>query len=367
MNYKSKYIGLCALTTLLLASCRKDVKPEAVGTTPYVFDSPELFASYLPPIDVPNDNITSEEGVELGRMLFFDVRLSGDNTQSCGSCHIPSASFSDTTDFSKGIDGVEGGRNAMPIFNLGWMNDGLFWDGRANSIEYQAFDPVTNPIEMHDTWPNAVSKIQSDAQYQIIFEQVFGPGDIDSVKISKAISQFERSLITGNSPFDKFLAANFATGSSGWSEANELLAYEGFAIFMDETKGDCFHCHGDAFNPLWTDNKFHNNGLDAAFSDKGLGEFTGNSIDDGKFKTPSIRNLAFTAPYMHDGRFNTLNEVIMHYSTGLQNSATIDPLMKNVDVGGAQLTPAEMNSLKWFLLSLSDSSFVENPAHSDPW
>lgn len=350
-----------------MLSCRKDIKPEVVGTTPYVFEYPELFANYLPPIDDPNDNITTEEGVELGRLLFYDVRLSGDNTQSCGSCHGSSTSFSDTSVYSVGIDGVAGGRNAMPIFNLAWMKNGLFWDGRATSIEDQAFGPVTNPVEMHETWPNAVSKIAGDQQYQFLFEQVFGSGDIDSVKVSKAIAQFERTLITGDSPFDKFLASSFATGSSGWSETNELLAYEGFALFMDESKGDCFHCHGDQFNPLWTDNIYHNNGLDATFTDKGLGEVTGNPVDDGKFKTPSLRNLAFTAPYMHDGRFSSLNQVISHYSTGLQDSPTIDPLMKDVGTGGVQLNPAEMNSLKWFLLSLSDSSFIQNPAFTDPW
>jgi len=355
------------IASLVVSSCRKDEKPDVVGTTPYVFEYPELIGNYLPPIVEPNDNLTTEEGVELGRLLFFDKRLSGDNTQSCGSCHIPSAAFSDTVQYSVGIDGLEGGRNAMPIFNLGWMKDGLFWDGRSNSIEAQAFQPVTNPVEMHETWPNAVSKIEDDVQYQLLFNQVFGSSEIDSVKVSKAISQFERTLISGNAPFDKFLAANFATGSSGWSEANELLAYQGFALFMDEEKGDCFHCHGDAFNPLWTDNIYHNNGLDAVITDKGLGEVTGNSIDDGKFKTPSIRNLAFTAPYMHDGRFTSLNQVILHYSIGLQDSPTIDPLMKDVGNGGVQLTPPEMNQLKWFLLSLSDSSFVENPAFTDPW
>ena len=361
------FIITLSVAVVTFTSCRKDVKPTAEGLTPYEFEYPELFSSYLPPIEEPIDNPTTEEGVALGRLLFFDVRLSGDNTQSCGSCHAPSKAFSDSTAYSTGIDGLEGGRNAMPLFNLGWMKDGLFWDGRANGLEAQAFAPVTDPIEMHETWPSAISKISADAQYQAMFTQVFGEGEIDSIKVVKAIAQFERTLISGNSPFDKFLAANFATGSSGWSEADELLAYQGFALFMDENKGDCFHCHGDAFNPLWTDNIYHNNGLDASFSDNGLGDVTGNAIDNGKFKTPSLRNLAFTAPYMHDGRFATLNEVIQHYSFGLQNSPTIDPLMKNVDQGGAQLDLAEMNAIKMFLISLSDSAFAKNPAFTDPW
>lgn len=362
-----KNISVILLIGLSLVSCRKDVKPEPVGTTPYVFEYPELFANYLPPIQEPNDNLTSEEGVELGRMLFFDVRLSEGNTQSCGSCHMPEFSFTDTAQYSVGVDGIEGTRNSMPIVNVGWMEDGFFWDGRANSAEHQAFGPVVNPVEMHETWPDAVAKLQADPLYPSLFLQVFGTDIIDSVNVAKAIAQFERTLISGNAPFDKFLANNFQTGSSGWSADKELLAYQGFAIFMDESRGDCFHCHGDEFNPLWTDNIYHNNGLDASFTDKGLGDVTGNPSDDGKFKTPTLRNLAFTAPYMHDGRFETLNEVIQHYAFGLQNSPTIDPLMKNVGQGGNQLNPAEQNALKWFLLSLSDSSFVTNPAFQNPW
>jgi cytochrome c peroxidase len=365
---KLSSLHICGLAILLigLISCRKDIKPTTGNITPYQYEYPSIMAQYLPPIVDPTDNEISEEGVALGRLLFFDTRLSKDETQSCASCHIPSASFSDTVAFSVGVDGIPGGRNAMPIINVGWMNT-LFWDGRATSVENQAFGPVVNPVEMHETWPNAVAKLQADPDYPTLFKQVFDSEQIDSVMVAKAISQFERTLISGDSPFDKFRQANFAPGSSGWSTTNELLAYEGFSIFMDESRGDCFHCHGDSFNPLWTDNIFHNNGLDASFTDKGLGEVTGNPIDDGKFKTPTLRNLAFTAPYMHDGRFTTLNEVIMHYSFGLQNSLTIDPLMKSVGDGGVQLNPAEQNALKWFLLSLSDSSFVNNPEFQNPW
>jgi cytochrome c peroxidase len=346
---------------MLLLSCRKDPHITPATTTPYTFDYPGIISDYLPPVPVPPDNPMTEEGVELGRKLFFEERLSADNTQSCASCHIPSASFSDTTAYSKGIDGFDGNRNAMAIINLGWMNK-LFWDGRATGLEAQVFGPVVNPVEMHDTWPNVASKLQADVLYPALFEQVFGTAVIDSVLVSKAISQFMRTLIAGNSPFDKYLQ----TGSSGWNATDELAAYEGFAIFLDETKGDCFHCHGDAFNPLWTDNLFHNNGLDATFSDNGLGAVTGNSFDNGKFKTPTLRNLVFTAPYMHDGRFATLQEVINHYSEGLVNSPTIDPLMKHVITGGSQMNPGDKYKLFMFLVSLSDSSFVTNPAFQDP-
>ena len=349
------------LLIIAISACRKDPKIEPVTATPYVLEYPEIISDYLPPIQIPQQNQMTQEGVELGRKLFFEERLSANNTQSCGSCHIPSASFSDTTALSTGIDGIAGTRNAMPIINLGWMNN-LFWDGRASGIENQVFQPVTNPVEMHTTWPNVASKLQQDALYVALFEQAFGTDVIDSTLISRAISQFMRTLIAGNSPFDKYLK----TGVSGWNATDEQAAYEGFTIFMDETKGDCFHCHGDAYNPLWTDNQFHNNGLDTTFTDNGRGDITGNSFDNGKFKTPTLRNLIFTSPYMHDGRFETLQEVINHYSQGLVNSPTIDPLMKHIGTGGSQMNPGDKYKLYMFLISLSDSSFVNNPAFQDP-
>lgn len=352
---------ISSLAVLFISACRKDPKISPATASPYFFEYPEIISEYLPPIQVPSNNPMTIEGVDLGRKLFFDERLSANNTQSCGSCHIPSASFSDTVAFSIGIDGIAGTRNSMPIINLGWMNS-LFWDGRATGAENQVFQPVNNPVELHSNWPEVSAKLQSDPLYPALFLQVFGTDVIDSVLVSRAISQFMRTLISANSPFDKYLL----TGSSGWNAVDELMAYEGFTIFMDETKGDCFHCHGDSFNPLWTDNLFHNNGLDATFSDIGRGAITGNSFDNGKFKTPTLRNLVFTAPYMHDGRFNTLQEVINHYSQGLQPSSTIDPLMKHVSTGGSQMNPGDKNKLLMFLISLSDSSFVTNPAFQDP-
>lgn len=361
VRYNKILFVILSLVVLFVSSCRKDPKITPADTSPYSFDYPEIISEYLPPIQTPNTNPMTNEGVELGRKLFYDERLSANNTQSCGSCHLQSASFSDTTSYSIGIDGIAGNRNSMPLINLGWMNS-FFWDGRATGMENQVYQPVTNPIEMHTTWPDVAAKLQQDALYPALFLQVFGTNLIDSVLVSKAISQFMRTLISGNAPFDKYLM----TGSSGWNAVDEQLAYEGFTIFMDESKGDCFHCHGDSYNPLWTDNSFHNNGLDIAFTDNGRGAITGNNFDNGKFKTPTLRNLVFTAPYMHDGRFTTLSQVINHYSQGLQNSATLDPLMKHIDTGGSQMNPGDKTKLLMFLISLSDSSFVTNPKFSDP-
>jgi len=343
------------ILVLLFLSCSKDDSGTASAQyvpTPLTLDIPPLFAQKILPPTIPFNNPQTVEGVALGKKLFFDTLLSADNTQSCASCHAPVNAFTDVSQFSDGIDGVFGNRNSMPIFNVAWNYDEkFFWDGRAFSVENQALQPVENPIEMHNTWEQVVVDLQGDSEYPTLFRKAFGTTTISSELVTKAIAQFERTLISGNSKFDRYLLGT-ATLSS--QELN------GFNVFMDETKGDCFHCHGSDNNPLWTDNKFHNNGLDAVFADMGLGEVTGDPADNGKFKSPSLRNLAFTAPYMHDGRFNTLDEVINHYSEGLQNSPTIDPLMKKVDEGGVHITTQEKADLKAFLLTLSDYEFINN-------
>ena len=185
-----------------------------------------------------------------------------------------------------------------------------------------------------------------------MFRRAFKTSTITKELTTRAIAQFERTLISANSKFDKYSLNQINL------TAQEL---NGLSVFMDESRGDCFHCHGNPNNPLWTDNDFHNNGLDANFIDLGLGGVTGDPNDNGKFRSPSLRNLAFTAPYMHDGRFETIEEVINHYSEGLQNSATIDPLMKKINQGGVQLTSQDKADLKAFLLTLSDHEFISNP------
>ncbi|RKF04135.1 cytochrome c peroxidase [Tenacibaculum lutimaris] len=314
---------------------------------------PEIFQQKLIAPIIPTNNPLTEEGIALGKKLFFDPILSKDNTQSCASCHNPKKAFTNNTRFSEGVDGKLGTRNSMPLFNLAWNFDERFmWDGKDFSIEHQAFSPVRNPIEMHSNWKNVAEKLQEHTEYPTLFQQAFGTSKIDSTHVTKAIAQFERTLISGSSKFDQYLLGK-----------TELTPEElnGFNVFMDEARGDCFHCHGSDNNPLWTDNQFHNNGLDETFNDLGLGAVTGDPNDNGKFKSPSLRNLAFTAPYMHDGRFTTLDEVINHYSEGLKQSLTIDPLMKKVNQGGVQLSDKDKADLKTFLLSLSDNNFINNP------
>ncbi len=350
---KYRIVAICVLF-LSLVSCKNSDDETGYTATPVSLDVPPLFEENILPPVIPDDNPLTVEGIALGKRLFFDPILSANNTQACASCHRPQNAFTDPNQFSVGIDGSIGTRNSMPLFNMAWnFGEKFFWDGRAGSLEDQIFEPVTNPIEMANTWPNAVAALQNHPQYPALFEAAFGTQTIDSVKVSKAIAQFMRTFISANSKFDRYLRGEVELTQS---EQN------GFNIFMDENKGDCFHCHGASeLNQLWTDNIFHNNGLDEFFDDKGLFLTTGDPRDEGLFKTPSLRNLAYTAPYMHDGRFATLDEVINHYSEGLVYSETIDPLMKKVGEGGVHLTPEEKADLKAFLLSLSDPSFINDP------
>jgi cytochrome c peroxidase len=345
-------LAFCVLFFALF-SCNKDEGGGEYTATPLNLEIPAFFEENILPPNLPENNPLTVEGVALGKKLFFDPILSANNTQACADCHRPQAGFSDSRRFSVGIDGSIGTRNSMPLHNLAWNYNGkFFWDGRASSLEDQIFEPVTNPIEMANTWPNAVASLQNTTNYPTLFEEAFGSKTIDSTKVSMAIAQFLRTLISANSRFDQYQRGDLVLTPS---ELN------GLNIFLDENRGDCFHCHGNPLNPLWTDNIFHNNGLDEFFTDKGLSNATGDPRDDGKFKSPSLRNLAFTAPYMHDGRFETLDEVINHYSEGLVYSETIDPLMKKVGEGGVHLTEQDKADLKAFLLSLSDPSFTNNP------
>jgi cytochrome c peroxidase len=341
------------LLIFILFSCSSAEENTKYEPVSYELQIPPLFKELLIHPVIPSNNPLTEEGVALGKKLFFDKVLSGNGTQSCATCHNPQKAFSVNTKFSKGIDGINGNRNSMPLFNLAWNFDEKFaWDGKDFTLENQALEPVSNPIEMHANWSAVAKRLQNHPEYPTLFNQAFGTTKIDSTLVTKALAQFERTLISGNSKFDRYLL-----GEATLTAAEE----NGFNVFMDEAKGDCFHCHGSNNNPLWTNNQFHNNGLDTEFTDLGLGAVTGDPSDNGKFKSPSLRNLRYTAPYMHDGRFATLEEVINFYSEGLQASPTIDPLMKKVNQGGVNLSEKDKADLKAFLLTLSDEDFINNP------
>jgi len=332
---------------LILFSCQRDipyVEPFVYNPTYVVLEKPKGF----PQASIPADNPMTEEGIKLGKKLFYDPLLSGDNTMSCSDCHLQISSFANNSQYNIGIDGISGNRNAMALINLAWSKD-FNWNGSISDLESQAFEPVINPIELHSlNWKEVSSKLMQSEEYKDLFELAFNTRIIDSTNVVKAIAQFERTLISADSKFDKFLDYRASLTPS------ELRGKE---IFTTE-KGDCFHCHS---YPLFTSNDFHNNGLDPELEmDNGRFDVTGDINDKGKFKSPSLRNIELTAPYMHDGRFQTLEEVIEHYNFGGHNSTTIDPLMKKVGVG-LGLSQQNKVDLINFLKTLTDTSFINNP------
>ncbi len=330
------YLGVVLLLMLIISGCDSAMKD---GPTPVDLRTPDRF----PLMTFPADNPLTEEGIALGERLFFDPLLSINGEVSCASCHEPRHAFSDPRPVSIGAEGRRGRRNAMPIFNLGWAPS-LFWDGRSPSLEEQAIHPVENITEMGEDWPRVLEKLQNHPTYPGLFEAAFETETITRDQVTKALAQFERTLISSNARIDDFLNG----------EGN-LTAVEqrGFDLFFSE-RGDCFHCHGTR---LFTDNLFHNNGLEAVPSDSGRALITGNPAHAGMFRTPSLRNVEFTAPYMHDGRFATLEAVIEHYSTGVQATNNLDPLLNHGQRGN--FTAEEKEGLVAFLKTLSDPAFAQ--------
>lgn len=327
--------------------------------TPYKFPEPNFF----PKMPVAANNPVTVEGANLGRHLFYDPILSSDSTMSCASCHNQKNAFSNSPNsFSIGRNGALMKRNTMALFNLAWY-PAFFWDGRASSIEEQVFHPVREYNEMNLDWKVAAKRLEKNKFYKKQFKEIFGTSKVDSTHISYAIAQFLRTLISYQSKYDQVI------------EGKALFTkdeYEGFNLVNDQTKGDCIHCHITDGDALGTTLVFSNNGLDAVtnpndFKDKGRGAITGKTSDNGKFKVPSLRNLAFTAPYMHDGRFKTLEEVINFYSEGVKPCANIDSKMEYVHQGGVKLSAEDKKKIVAFLLTLSDSSFISNPEFSNPF
>ena len=346
------FIPLSFFFLFLLFSCLKEKNIELTNSpTPYVLNIPSNF----PPFEIPDENPLTVEGVRLGRHLFWENRMSGDNSMSCASCHAPQYAFSDPSPSSIGINGDSSKRNSMVLQNLAWSND-FFWDGSVITLEEQILLPVMDSTEMDESWSNFLNEIKFDNLYRELFYNAFGTLEPDSTHAAKAIAQFLRTMISSNSKYDKVLRyeANFTPDENA-----------GFSSFNSLTGGDCFHCHGGI---LGTDLSYKNNGLDEFPIDSGRGLVTLNPLDNFKFKVPSIRNIEYSAPYMHDGRFNTIDQVIDFYSTGIHaNSPNIDPLIEFASQGGVQLNPTERMQLKAFLLTLSDPSFINNPDFSNPF
>jgi cytochrome c peroxidase len=315
--------------------------------TPYEF---QMVATFPIP-DLPRDNPLLVERVELGKKLFLDPRLSINEQQSCADCHAPAKVFTDGRKTARGAEGKFGERNSMPLLNLAWKKE-FFWDGRAKSLREQVLQPIQNPIEMHQSLTNLVKKLMDAKDYAALFTTAFGSPEITAEKISLALENYLLTLTSFDAKFDRVLRSEekFTT--------EEQRGFELFSTEYDPRRGqfgaDCFHCHG---GPLFQSQSFANNGLDETFGDLGRGKITGKKSDDGKFSTPSLRNVALTAPYMHDGRFQTLEAVVEHYATGVKRSATLDPNLAKHPDGGVPLTDADQHALVAFLKTLTDAQF----------
>lgn len=348
-NYRVKN-GLLLFFGLITLSCSKSGNT-SLDTTPYNFEIPTYVTSYEGSI---NDaaSITKEK-VELGRKLFFGTFLSENNSMSCASCHRQSNGFSDPSRFSPGTQGLLSDRHAMSISYLAW-DSAFFWDGTSNSLAAQALLPVEHEKELNTTWEEVISRFEDDRELTDAYQRSFGYKEVGKEELVEAIAAFESTIMGFNAPFDKWF---YEGDQSAISES----AIRGSMLFFD--KAECVHCHG---GPLLTDHSFKNNGLDSVFTDIGLMSRT-NSLDDkGKFKVPSLRNIGITAPYMHDGRFMTLEQVIEHYNSGVVESTTLDPDM-HVYENGLGLTQQEKDDLLAYLLTFTDSSMLSNPAFSDPY
>ncbi len=319
----------------------------------------------FPKMEIPADNPLTNEGITLGQHLFFDPILSADNTMSCASCHFPELAFTDANAVSVGIDNVAGERSSMSLINSGFFTTGLFWDGRVMTLEEQALLPVEDPIELHHTWPEVINDLQESELYQRLFREAFGitsTSEITKELAAKAIAQFERILVSGNSKFDKVLRNQTAFTDE---ELNGFNMYFDVETFGFETPdAECLHCHSA---PLMTSGEYLNNRLTPAetledFADLGRGAVTGVPFDNGRFRAPSLRNIALTAPYMHDGRFQTLREVLNHYNSGGHPSPNGNPLVYPLGLSEEQLDDLEL-----FLHTLTDTSFYSNPYASNPF
>lgn len=333
----SAFAGAVALT-----ACKKDVEipdyPDKSTDWDISFSVPEGWPS---PYYAFKDNQLTKPGFILGRALFYDPRLSRDSSTSCGSCHQSFAAFAHSThNVSHGVDGLLGTRNSPALFNLAW-NTSFMWDGGVNHIEVQPAAPITNPVEMDEKIDRVVAKLKADPKYRKLFMDAFGSEEITSQKMFRSMAQFMGAMVSANAKYDKVQrgAASFTAEESA-----------GLTVFQNK----CATCHPA---PLFTDFSFRNIGLKpGSINDSGRAHITQSADDLYKFKVPSLRNLSYSAPYLHDGRFNSLDEVFNQMESGIYKTATLDPLLQN----GIKLSTDERNNLKSFLRTLNDDSYVND-------
>ena len=361
-------ISFIFLSFIVLISCSKkdDFEPTTtLGSSLYDPTPYDLQYGTLPVPMVPGDNQLTNAGVQLGRMLFYDKQLSSNGTLACAGCHVQENAFTDTNQFSTGVLGFMGGRQAMVSFNMLWNNNEFFWDGRAHFLRDQALKPIQDSLEMNESLVNVVSKLSVSQSYKDQFERAFGSDEINNLKISLALEQFMNSIVSYNSKYDKFVRSELTLNAS--EERGRNLFFDEYNPFFPSISGaDCAHCHTG--NNFENDN-YMNNGLDsdAGFTDTGREKVTNNAMDRAKFKVPTLRNIELTFPYMHDGRFNTLEEVVDHYNSGLVYSSTIDPALENTRTTGLMLTTQDKADLVAFLKTLTDTDLTSDPRYASPF
>jgi cytochrome c peroxidase len=368
---KRKLLGFVLLVTIVFLSCKKDDDNGLVSASnpvlpavPYSYAIPDLPPHFdlggLPFFAFePDDNPITDAGATLGRVLFYDKNLSYNLTTSCGSCHHQEHGFADYIAASKGHSGGQTRRNASHLVNQRF-NRRQFWDQRAATLEVQVLMPLQDDLEMGMTLDQVVYRLQSLDYYHELFSSAFGSEEITSDKVSRALSQFVRSIVSYQTKYDEGVPLDFSNYSQ--------IELDGKDIFFNGTTR-CNQCHMTA--NFYTPQAF-NDGLDVEYEDNGRGEITGNVADNGRFKVPMLRNVELTSPYMHDGRFNTLEEVVEHYNSGLQPHPNIeDRLTVENQIGGTpyqlNLTEYQKSALVAFLKTLTDHVLLDDPRFSDPF
>ena len=365
--------GINALTGVVLAAaaCWLLLRSAPDATPIRNFSVPFVYGHFR----VPEDNTLTEEGVQLGRMLFYDPRLSGNNTVSCSTCHMQHLAFTDGKVRAVGVSGKPLAFNSMSLANLLWGPQHFFWNGRAGSLEQQALIPIQNPDEMNQDIDELLEELSADDAYPALFGRAYGR--ISPENIAKAIASFERTLVSADSRYDRFLRGEIKLSSDEERGRKLFMAHPDVKVSL--RGANCIDCHSQfltsGFNTLY--DGFSNNGLDGETSmQPGLQEVTGKPSDRGKFKVPTLRNIALTAPYMHDGRFATLKQVLDHYNQGVNVSSTLSPLILEADNRQAHdvatkaslhLSEDEKRSIIAFLLTLTDEHFIGAEQFSNPF
>ena len=359
------FVVLAVLVFVGFSGCKPDDTDTGQvvewDTTPFALTYPQHIVAPLLPLDNP----LTVAKVELGRMLFHEPKLSGDESMSCATCHLQSAAFTDTAKFSVGIRGLEGHRNAMSVFNMAWNDNGFFWDGRAELLRHQSLLPIQDSLEMDETLAGAAAKLSAEEINQHAFIRAFGDDEITAERMALAMEQFMLTITSFNSKYDRYLAGMESLTDSEL-RGLELFNTEYNEFFPEFSGADCQHCHG---GPNFSNNQYMNNGLDeeSEMTDIGRMAVTENPSHLGQFKVTSLRNIALTAPYMHDGRFNTLEEVIDHYNEGLHASSTLDPALAATMSTGLMLTAQDKQDLINFLHTLTDEQLAQETDYSSPF